>query len=53
MKNLGLESKTENLNCDEVATILKSSIDDILLEDATEDDLGTFSFIWNWWCNEL
>ena len=44
MKNLGLESKTENLNCDEVATILESSIDDILFEDTTtEDDLYTFS----------
>ena len=43
MKNLGLESKTENLNCDEVATILESDIDDILFEDTTEDDLYTFS----------
>ena len=44
MKNLGLESKTENLNCDEVATILESSIDDILFEDTTtEDNLCTLS----------
>ena len=40
MKNLGLESKIENLNCDKVATILESSINDILFEDTTtEDDL--------------
>ena len=43
MKNLGLESKTKNLNYDEVATILESSIDDILFEDTTEDDLCTLS----------
>ena len=43
MKNLGLESKTKNLNGDEVATILESSIDDILFEDTTEDDLCPFS----------
>ena len=44
MKNLGLESKTKNLNYDEVATILESSIDDILFKDTTtEDDLCTFS----------
>ena len=43
MKNLGLESKTKNLNCDEVTTILESSINDILFEDTTEDDLCTFS----------
>ena len=45
MKNLGLESKTENLNCDEITTILESSIDDIQFEDTTEDDLCTFSLI--------
>ena len=43
MKNLGLESKTEILNCAEVTTILESNINHILFEDTTiEDDLYTF-----------
>ena len=43
MKNLGLKSKTEILDCAEVIAILKSSINDILVEDTTtEDDLCTF-----------
>ena len=43
MRNLGLESKTETLNYEEVAAIFESSIDDILFEEiATGDDLYTF-----------
>ena len=44
MRNLRLESDTENLNCDEVAAILESSIDDILF---TQDDLCTLSLFEN------
>ena len=44
MRNLRLESDTENLNCDEVAAILESSIDDILF---TQDDLYTFPLFEN------
>ena len=46
MKNLGLQSKIENLNCAEVTAILKSSINDILCEDTTiGDDLFTFPLL--------
>ena len=45
---MGLESNTETLNCEKVAAMLESSINDILFEDiATRDDLCTFSLFEN------
>ena len=46
MRNLGLESKTETLNYEEITAILMSSIDDILFEAiAIGDDLCTFIYL--------